>query len=230
VSGQLELPGERGILPAENNETAMTVPTNASQRQIIGVLVFVLGALCLLINLAGVTRVVYDVVVLGAANSLLIKVIILALVFAIGMGLGSLSQRRFGSAGFPRFARVFAWAYLLVAWVTYLGVTLIVNQQTYSVLQYVYLLFILAVVMGTVLSLRLVVPGRTIGLAAIPMLMIVLFHLLAVVYRYVFAALPVTSGVFGDLFLLLVMTIVSTAMLGENAFRALLDRIIEKAS
>jgi hypothetical protein len=148
----------------------------------------------------------------------------------MGLGLGSLSQRRFGSAGFPRFAKVFTWAYLVVAWFTYLGVTLIVNAQQYSVYEYTTALFMLAVVMGTVLSLRLVVPGRTIGVAAIPMLVIVLFHLLAVVYRYVFAALPVTSGVFGDLFLLLVMVLVSTAMLGENAFRALLDRVIEKAS
>lgn len=207
----------------------MTMPPTDSQRQITGPLVFLLAALCLLIHLAGVTRLIYDVLVAGAAANLLVKVVILALVYVIGLGLGTLSQRRFGSGAFALFARVYAWVYLAVAWVTYLGVTLIVNQQTYSVLQYVYLFTILVVVFATVLSLRLVVPGRTLAVAAVPMLAIVLFHLLLVVYRYVFAALPVTSGVFGDLFLLLVMTAVSTAMLGENAFRAVLDRIIEKA-
>lgn len=207
----------------------MTTLPSPSQRQIAGPLVFMLAALCLLIHLAGITRLIYDVVVANAADNLFIKIVILALVYVIGLGLGTLSQRRFGSGGFPLFARVYCWVYLVVAWLTYLGVTLIVNQQTYSILQYVYLVVVLAVVMATVLSLRLVVPGRTIGLAAIPMLAVVLFHLLLVVYRYVFASLPVTSGVFGDLFLLVVMTLVSTAMLGENAFRALLDRVIEKA-
>lgn len=205
-----------------------TLPSN-SQRSIAGPLLFMLAALCLLINLAGVTRLVYDVVVASLTTNLLAKIIILALVYGIGLGLGTLSQRRFGSGAFPLFARVYTWVYLVVAWVTYLGVTLIVNQQTYSILQYIYLIVILAVVMATVLSLRLIVPRRTIGLAAIPMLAIVLFHLLAVVYRYVFAALPVDSGIFGDLFLLVAMTLVSTAMLGENAYRALLDRVIEKA-
>jgi hypothetical protein len=207
----------------------MTMTPTESQRQIAGPVVFVLAALCLLINLAGITRLVYDVLVAGTAGNLLVKVVILSLVFVIGLGLGMLSQRRFGSAGFPLFARVYAWFYLALAWVTYLGVTLVVNAQTYSVVQYMSLVGVLAVIMLTVLSLRLVVPGRTIGLAAIPFLAIVLFHLLLVVYRYVFASLPVTSGVFGDLFLLLTMTLVSTAMLGENAFRVLLDRVIEKA-
>lgn len=208
----------------------MTSTPSNSQRQIAGPLLFMLGALCLLINLAGVTRLAYDVVITSTTTNLVVKVVVLALVLGIGLGLGTLSQRRFGSGAFPLFARVYAWAYLVVAWLTYLGVTLIVNAQTYSVLQYVYLMVILVVVMATVLSLRLVVPGRTIGLAAIPMLAIVLFHLLAVVYRYVFASLPVTSGIFGDLFLLVAMTLVSTAMLGENAYKALLDRVIEKAS
>ncbi len=195
------------------------LPSN-NQRQIVGPLIVALAAACLLINLAGVTRLVYDVLIASATDNLVVKVLVLALVYVIGLGLGTLSQRRFGSGAFALFARVFAWAYLVVAWFTYLGATLIVNAQTYSILQYVFVVGILAVVMVTVLSLRLVVPGRTIGLAAIPMLAIVLFHLILVVYRYVFASLPVTSGIFGDLFLLVAMTAVSTAMLGENAFRA----------
>lgn len=210
----------------------MTMLPSNNQRQIAGPLLLVLAAACLLINLAGVTRLVYDVLVASATDNLVVKVVVLALVFVIGLGLGTLSQRRFGSGAFVLFARVYAWFYLVVAWFTYLGATLIVNAQTYSILQYVFVVGLLAVVMLTVLSLRLVVPGRTLGLAAIPMLAIVLFHLLLVVYRYVFASppVPVTSGIFGDLFLLLVMTVVSTAMLGENVFRALLDRVIEKAS
>jgi hypothetical protein len=207
----------------------MTATPPAEQRQIFGSLVFLLAALCLLINLAGVGRLAYDVVVVGLASSLLVKVVILALVFVFGLGLGALSQRRFESPAFPLFARVYSWVYLALTWLTYLGVTLQVNAQQYSVLQYLSLLLLLAVELAAVFSLRLIVAGRAIGLFAIPMLAVVLFHLLLIVYRYVFASMPITLYLLGDLILLLAMTLISSAMLGENAFRAVMDRIIEKA-
>lgn len=150
--------------------------------------------------------------------------------FVFGLGLGVLSQRRFENPGFLSFARVYTWVYLALTWVTYLGVTLQVNGQRYSVLQYVSLLLVLAVQFATVVGLRLGVPDRALGFFAIPMLAIVLFHLLLIVYRYIFASRPVTAYLAGDLFLLFMMTVLSSAMLGENAFRAVMDRVIEKAS
>jgi hypothetical protein len=206
----------------------MATTSSNDQRQIFGTLVFALGALCLLIHLAGIGRLAYDVVVIGLASNLLVKLIILGLVFIFGLGLGVLSQRRFENAAFPLFTRVYTWVYLALLWVTYLGVTLQVNDQGYSILQYLSLLLILASLLAVTVGLRLVVPDRAFGLFAVPMLAVVLFHLLLIVYRYVFASLPVTVYLAGDLFLLAIMTIVSSAMLGQNAFRAVMDRVIEK--
>jgi hypothetical protein len=205
-------------------------PSSAApeQRQVFGTLVFALGALCLLIHLAGVGRLAYDVVIIGAAANLLVKLVILGLVFLFGLGLGVLSQRRFENAAFALFARVYTWVYLAMVWVTYLGVTLQVNRQAYSFLQYSALFLILVAQLVSAFSLRLVIPDRAYGLFAIPMLAIVLFHLLLIVYRYVFVSQPVTAYLAGDLFLLVVMTVVSSAMLGQNAFRAVMDRVIEK--
>jgi hypothetical protein len=199
------------------------------QRQVFGSLVFALAALCLLINLVGLGRLAYDVVVAGAAANLVVKVIILAVVFIIGLGLGVLSLRRFQSPAFPLFARVYTWAFLAFTWVTYLGITLQVNAQQYSLLQYLSYLLLLGTQIAMVIGLGLMVPGRTIAIFAIPVLAVVLFHLLLVVYKYVFASLPASAYLAGDLVLLLSMTVVGTAMLGETAFRAVLDRVIEKA-
>jgi hypothetical protein len=201
---------------------------STEQRQIFGTLVFALAALCLLIHLAGVGRLAYDVVIIGSATSLLVKLVILGLVFLFGLGLGVLSQRRFDNLAFPLFARVYTWVYLVMVWVTYLGVTLQVNRQAYSFLQYVALCLVLAAQLASAFSLRLVIPDRAYGFFAIPMLAVVLFHLLLIVYRYVFVSQPVTPYLAGDLFFLFVMTVVSSAMLGQNAFRAVMDRVIEK--
>jgi hypothetical protein len=205
----------------------MDSPPNQT-RGLFGSIIFALGALCLVLHLAGVARLAYDVVLVGAVSGLLVKVVILGLAFVFGLGLGTLSQRRFESPAFPLFARVYGWVYLALAWLSYLGITFVVNRQQYSVLQYGSFWALLVVELGAVVALRLVAPGRVMSLAAVPMLGVVLFHLLLLVYRYVFASAPVTWYLAGDLLLIIGMGLIATTMLGENAFRAVLDRVIEK--
>ena len=202
-------------------------PTN-NQRLIFGTLVFTLAALCLVINLVGMARLAYDIVVLGAPADFFVKVFILGLVYVFGLGLGTASHRRFENAAFPQFATVYAWAYLMLTCLTYLGATFRVSLHDYSLLLFGAFLLIILLELAAVLALRLFIPGRAIGIFAIPMLAIVLFHLGLVVYQYVFAATPVTAYLAGDLVFLLAMTGVSSALLGENAFRALMEKVIER--
>lgn len=194
----------------------------------MGTLVFALGALCLLINLVGVARLAYDVVVLGALDNLLVKGLILSIVFWFGLGLGTVSTRRFANPGFPQFARIFAWSYLALVSLTYLGITLRIATHNYSLLQYGALMVVLILELISVLGLRLVVSDRTIGIFGIPILAIVLFHLGLVVYLYVFATAPLSLHLLGDLALLVFMAVVGSAMLGENAFRSVIERLIDR--
>ncbi len=198
------------------------------QRLIFGALVFTLAALCLLINLVGIARLAYDVVVLGNLADLGAKLAILALVYVFGLGLGTVSHRRFENTAFPQFATVFAWAYLTLTCLTYLGATFRISLHDYSLLLYGAFILILLVELAAVLALRLFIAGKTIGIFAIPMLAIVLFHLALVVYQYVFLSAPVTGYLVGDLVFLLTMTAVSSTLLGENAFRSLMEKVIER--
>lgn len=202
-------------------------PTN-NQRLVFGTLVFTLSALCLLINLLGMARLAYDVVVLGVVTGLLVKVVILGLVYVFGLGLGTVSYRRFENTAFPQFATVYAWVYLALVCLTYLGATFRVSLHDYSVLLYGAFLFIILLELAAVIALRLFIPGKAIGIFAIPMIAIVLFHLGLVVYQYIFNDMPVTAYLAGDLFFLLAMTAVSSALLGENAFRSLMERVIDR--
>jgi hypothetical protein len=206
----------------------MQAPPPANQRLIFGSLVFTLAALCLLINLVGVARLAYDVVVVGAPTDVLVKVVILSLVYLFGLGLGTISYRRFENDAFPQFATVYAWAYLALTCLTYLGATFRISLHDYSVLLYGAFFLIIILELAAVLALRLFIPGKAIGIFAIPMIAIVLFHLGLVVYQYVFASTPVTAYLLGDLLFLLAMTGVSSALLGENAFKSLIERVIER--
>ena len=55
-----------------------------------------------------------------------------------------------------------------------------------------------------------------------------LFQLVLIVYRYVFASAPMSVTLVGDLVLLLGMASVSSAMLGEDGFKAFIERFIQK--
>ena len=94
---------------------------------LLGSFVFALGAVCLVIVWFGLGRIAYDVVVTGVLSNLLVKFVVLAVVYAFGVGLGSISRTRFDNPIFPRLARLYSWTYLVLVWVTYLGVILRVD-------------------------------------------------------------------------------------------------------
>ncbi len=189
---------------------------------------FGLGAACLIVVWVGLGRVAYDVLITGVLSGLLVKFLVLAVVFAFGLGLGTLSRTRYDNPVFARLARVFAWAYLLLLWLTYLGVILRVDSQEYSILEYLSFLALLAMEVLALGGLRLVTSDRPSPFFALSVLIIVLFQLLLIVYRYVFASAPMSAFLLGDLLLLISMAAVGSGMLGEDALRAFVERFIEK--
>jgi len=77
-------------------------------------------------------------------------------------------------------------------------------------------------------GLHVVSPARAVAIFAFPLLATVLFHLALVVYQVVFRSEPFSLYLVGDLALLLAMALVGTALLGENALRAFVERVIER--
>jgi len=200
----------------------------ADQRTLLGSVVFALGALCLVIVWFGLGRIAYDVVVTGVLSNLPVKFLVLAVVYAFGVGLGSVSRTRFDNPIFPRLARLYAWIFLLLLWVSYLGIILRVDSHQYSLLEYISFLVLLLIQLLALSGLRMVTSDKAVPIFALSLLVIVLFQLLLIVYRYVFASAPVSIYLLGDLVLLFGMASFSSAMLGEDAFKAFVERFIEK--
>ena len=193
----------------------------------LGAVVFVLGGLCLLLVWVGLGSIAYDVVFLGQLGGLLVKFVVLGVVYVFGVGLASLSRARFDQPLFLLLARGAAWVYLALVWITYLGIILVMDGLHYSVLEYLTFLVLLAIELLALGGLRLITSERPSPLFALSLLVIVLFQLLLIVYRYVFTSAPLSAFLAGDLVLLLSMAIVSSAMLGEDAFKAFIERFIK---
>jgi hypothetical protein len=200
----------------------------ADQRMVLGSIVFGLGAVCLVVVWFGLGRIAYDVVFTGVLSNLLVKFLVLTVVYIFGVGLGTVSLNRFDNPIFPRLARLYAWAFLALLWLTYLGIILRLDGQQYSVLEYISFLVVLAAQLLALAGLRLVTSDRPMSFFALSLLVIVLFHLLLIVYRYVFASASISVYLAGDLLLLFIMAVASSAMLGEDAFKSFIERFIEK--
>ena len=206
----------------------MTPSQPPDQRLLLGSIVFALGGLCLVVVWFGLGRVAYDVVVSGVLDGLLVKALVLTVVYAFGVGLCAVSRGRFDNPLFPRLARGAAWLYLLLVWLTYLGIILQVDRQQYSLLEYLSFLALLLVELVALSGLRLITSDKPTPYFALSLLVIVLFQLLLIVYRYVFASAHASIYLGGNLLLLLAMGTVSSGMLGEDAFKAFIERFIQK--
>ena len=177
----------------------MTPSQPPDQRLLLGSIVFALGGLCLVVVWFGLGRVAYDVVVSSLLSGLLVKALVLTVVYAFGVGLCAVSRGRFDNPLFPRLARGAAWLYLLLVWLTYLGIILQVDRQQYSLLEYLSFLALLLVELVALSGLRLITSDKPTPFFALSLLVIVLFQLLLIVYRYVFASAPMSLYLGGDL-------------------------------
>jgi len=194
-----------------------------------GIVIFGLCGVCLALVWVGLARVAYDLIFSGVLSNLLTKFLVLAIVYAFGVGLGVTGRSRFDHPLFGSLAQLCAIAFLLLLWLSYLGIVLRLDSREYSVLEYLAFLALLLVELLALGGMRLITSGRRPApYFALSLLVIVLFQVLLIVYRYVFASTPMSVFLVGDLVLLFAMAVASSAMLGEDAFRAFVERFIEK--
>ncbi|MGC9424118.1 hypothetical protein [Vibrio sp.] len=103
-----------------------------SENKALRVSTFALTIISLLADILGLGKLAYDVIVQGNVNDLLIKVLILALAFLFGIGLGYLGVRGFRNTTIPSVARLYAWIYLGIACTSYFGVAVVLNRQDFT--------------------------------------------------------------------------------------------------
>jgi hypothetical protein len=207
---------------------ARELPSNWSK--FLNISSFALSAISLLADILGIGKIAYDVVVVGNLADLGFRLIILVLVFLFGIGLGLVAIRGFNNTRVVDMAKFYSWVYVAIACLSYLGVSFALRRHDYAFGTY----FAFVVV---ILSQLLAIKGIQIAIEedmdirkySIPILSVCLIHAVLIVYTYIFAAVPASVFLAGDLLFFTGMTLVGSAMLGDIGFRTLVLRIYREA-
>jgi len=190
---------------------------------------FLLSAIGLLADILGIGKVVYEVVVIGNLSDLGFKILVLFVVFIFGIGLGMVSLKGFGNLSIIQMGKFYAWLYIFLICLTYLGIAFVLRQHEYNVTTYTAFV---------VLIIAQLLAVKTIGSAlenqidtkqfSIPILSICLIHGILVVYTYVFTGISVTLYLGGDIFFFILMSFVGSSMLGDTGFLHMIGKIFSK--
>ncbi len=185
-----------------------------------------LSAIGLLADILGIGKLAYDVIVVGDLADLGFKLIVLVIVFLFGVGLGVVSIRGFGNISLLVFARLYAWVYVAIACLSYLGIAFAMRQQNYDFGTYVAFVLVVAVQLLAVKAMQVALEKEIdIRQFSIPILTICLIHAVLIVYTYVFAGVRVSLYLLGDLLFFTGMTLIGSAMLGDIGFRTMVDKL-----
>jgi hypothetical protein len=184
-----------------------------------------LSAIGLLADILGIGKLAYDVIVVRQLSNLGFKLVVLVLVFLFGIGLGVISIKGFQNTNLLTIAEFYAWVYVAIACLSYLGIALSLNRQGYTFGTYVAFVLVIVAELLAMYALHVVIDDHDIRQYSIPILSICLVHAILIVYAYVFIPVPVSLYLAGDLIFFIAMTLIGSAMLGDIGFATMLSRI-----
>lgn len=185
-----------------------------------------LSGIGLLADVLGIGKLAYDIVIVGNLADIGFKLVVLVIVFLFGIGLGIVAIKGFGNMSVLLLGRFFAWVYIAIACLSYLGVIFALRQQTYDVNTYVAFILVMLAQLLAVKAIHLVLRDSIdIQQYSIPVLAVCLVHAVLILYTYVYSGVTVSLYLAGDLLFFTGMTLIGSAMLGDIAFRTMLERL-----
>lgn len=162
-----------------------------SQRGMLSILMLLgsLGALGIAFLSGG--WLVLDILGTGLENSLPTlpaKALVIGLAYAIGWVTAMVGIRVYGNLVLPFIIHYLIWGCLIGVCALYLLVLYRMYDQTYNLLRFMAYTIIVASALGGMVGLHLILEDHDLRPMSIPLLVISMFHLGLIVFRYVFTA------------------------------------------
>jgi hypothetical protein len=205
--------------------------SNVDMRGMLSILTMMVSLAALTVSMFGATVFVFDVFDDGLDKSidgLFVKLIVLALAFFFGWGVGLVCIRGFGNLIYPLIIQIYAWACLIAVGILYIKIIQKLYIQEYDAMHFwVYLLMLLGGLF-VLICLHLLVEGHDLRPFAIPLLIISVLQLFVIVFRYVFDVVSNGWLVFADLTIFIVMISISALMLMHIGILAPLRYFIDE--
>lgn len=173
----------------------------------------ILSAIALLADTISLAQLAYEIVTTNEATDIAVRFIIIILVFFLGLGLGSIGLKGGEKDRIEKVLKVYIWAYLIMACLTYLG---IVSQfrQPYTLQSYFSYVLILIIQIGAFLVLR---RASNVGVtAAFPLALMTtsLIHALVLLFQFIYLkSIPDIVYVIGEMVFWLAWTLFAAPLL-----------------
>ena len=158
----------------------------------------ILSVISLLADILALSQIAYSVIVQKEADNVVIRLIIIALVFLLGLGLGNIGLKGTEAKYLEQILVLYTWGYLIVACLSYLGV-IIQLRGAYSFTDYISFITILIIQLSAFTVLLLVTKVETMVSYSIAILTLAVLHALVFLYYFIFSDLPSLDKVAAEL-------------------------------
>lgn len=158
-----------------------------------------LAAVSLLADIIALAQLAYNIIVKGETSNIALRLIAIALVFALGYGLGifGLKVRNFDKDFTGKVLQAYVWGYLILACVTYLGVTSMFRSP-YSLNIYISSIIIIVFQLVAFMVLRSVSRVRPEVAHALALMTVSVMHALIFLYNIIYVAIPEINYLVGE--------------------------------
>ena len=190
-----------------------------SQRGMLSLVMLLISVGTLSIAMVGAAKIVYTI--LGDASNVssvvvLTQLIVVGLAYVVGWVTAMVAIRVYGNLILPILMNWFTWACLVAVCYLYLAILQRMYNQPEEFGRFIKYLVVMAGGLTALVGLHLVIEEHDLRPFAVPLLIISLFQLGMIVYRYVFDIENVNPGfLWKDLVFFLIMISVSIAMLAH---------------
>ena len=167
---------------------------SVSERGLFSLVMLIFSVGCLSIAMLSGAKLVYDILDFGLVNSLdglAIKSIVTGLAYILGWITAMLAIRVYANRFLPVLINLFVWACLIGICILYLLIIQRLYNQKYDLRHFIAYTGMMASAIFAMIGLHLILEGHNPRPLAIPILAISFFQLSLIVFRYVFAPIPV---------------------------------------
>ncbi len=217
------------------NEEGLQPKNGMSKRALLSQTTMVVSLVSLTLAIVGGGKLAIDVFREGSnpvgAATIIASIVALGLAYLFGWILALACTRAYANLVMPLVIRVYAWLTLIGIGALYIRIIFKLYQQPENVTRFPVYIVMLSAGMAVLLGLHLIGEDNDMRPFSIPLLLIGLFQLCMIVYRYVFTPNAKPGFLLWDLLFFGGMVLVSALMLAHlgvlNSLRRAVDGIFK---
>lgn len=187
----------------------------------------ILSIISLLADILALSHVAYLVIVQKEVDSVAIRLIIVALVFLLGLGLGNIGLKGTEAKLLEQIMIFYTWGYLIVACLSYLGI-IIQMRGDYSTTDYLSFIIILSIQLTAFSVLLFVTKIESMVSYSIAILTLAVLHALVFLYYFIFNNLPSLDKVIAELIIWLGWTLYASYIIYKSTKKFGTKKVFKK--